>query len=322
MADEIGSKTRNQELPSPWPCNNAKLICIATDVEPIIKPLMGISTRVTRNVKGLQRHPWRLALLRTLANITMLLAPLSPGFVHAGETNNTIAPFERIYKNARAEYQAHSNRLETACALARACFDLAEFPQEEGSRTALGREGMAAARHVLSKEPTNAAAHYYLALNIGEVARTKRMSALKLVSDMEEELLIARNLDEKLDYAGPDRCLGLLYRDAPGWPVSVGNRNKARQYLLRALDLSPDYPENWINMIESHIEWGDTARASHDAVLLNEIWPSARSKFSGELWLASWDDWDDRWAKIQKKLFDKAKPSLPRREKTPFLPSP
>jgi hypothetical protein len=239
-----------------------------------------------------------------LAGVTVFL--LSPA--RAQQTNAPLARAEQICREARADYESHSNRVESACNLARACFDLAEFPEEDAARTALGREGMAAARHALSMQPTNAAAHYYLALNMGEIARTKRMSGLKLVAEMEEEFEIARSLDEKLDYAGPDRCLGLLYRDAPGWPLSIGSRADARKHLLRAVDLGPDYPENWINLIESCLEWGDASHASQNAVSLRELWPRAKSKLTGPPWEASWNDWDDRWDKIQKKLAEKTKP--------------
>ena len=249
-----------------------------------------------------RRHFW-------VSGITLLLLLLQGHLIWAGESTNAIARAERIYKATRTEYEAHPDRLETACAFARACFERTEFPLQDSARAALGKEGIAAARRAIFLQSTNAAAHYYLGLNIGEVARTKRMSALKLVSDMEQEFEIARKLDEKIDYAGPDRCLGLLYRDAPGWPVSVGCHTKARQHLARALDLSPNFPENRINMIETYINWDDTTRAAHDAALLNESWSAAKATFSGEAWEASWNDWNDRREKIQKKLMEKSKPT-------------
>ncbi len=79
-----------------------------------------------------------------------------------------------------------------------------------------------------------------------------------MVREMEREFKTADDLDEHFDYAGPERCLGLLYRDAPGWPISIGSRHKAREWLEQAVKLAPDYPENQLNLVESYWQWTDT----------------------------------------------------------------
>ena len=81
-----------------------------------------------------------------------------------------------------------------------------------------------------------------------------------MVKEMEREFKTADDLDEHFDYAGPARCLGLLYCDAPGWPVSIGSRHKAREWLERAVKLAPDYPENHLNLVESRLQWKDRDR--------------------------------------------------------------
>ena len=62
-------------------------------------------------------------------------------------------------------------------------------------------------------------------MNLGQLARTRGLSALKLVDQMEREFTRARDLDEHLDWAGPDRNLGLLYGDAPVIG-SIGSRTR------------------------------------------------------------------------------------------------
>ena len=73
-------------------------------------------------------------------------------------------------------------------------------------------------------------------MNFGELAEAEAPSiaAYKLVNEIEREFKAAADLDEHFDYAGPARCLGLLYRDAPGWPISIGSKHKAREWLERA----------------------------------------------------------------------------------------
>jgi tetratricopeptide (TPR) repeat protein len=191
---------------------------------------------------------------------------------------------EKTYRAAHARFLAEPKSAEAAWQFARACFDRAEFPSNDSQRAALANQGIAACRQLIAREPKFAAAHYYLGMNLGQLARTKLLGALKIVEEMESEFKRARDLDEKLDFAGADRNLGLIYLDTPNWPVSIGNRSKAKQHFLRALQLSPDFPENHLNLIEAFLKWTDLVSAQIEAQKLRQLWPDARKKFTGEDW--------------------------------------
>jgi len=103
------------------------------------------------------------------------------------------------------------------------------------------------------------------------------------------------------DNAGPDRNLGLLYRDAPGWPASIGNRAKARQHLQQAVILTPGFPENLLNLIEAELGWDETSKALRDLKTLDELWPKAQKEYIGEEWELSWADWIKRRDDARKK---------------------
>jgi len=252
------------------------------------------------------RAPWVFPLARRwrFFQAASLSAVLLACFAAFGQvpSSNILARAQRIYTAAVAARQANPQELQAACDFARACFDLAELVQSDTNRVALGRQGSDAARWAATRSPTNAQAHYCLALNLGEVARVKRMSALKIVSEMESRFETARKWDETLDYAGPDRCLGLLYRDAPGWPLSVGSRGKARRHLLRAFELSPDFPENRLNLVESFLKWDERPRAIQEAAAFEKALSAARTSFHGEAWEADWADWNQRWEEVRAKL--------------------
>ena len=117
---------------------------------------------------------------------------------------------------------------------------------------------------------------------------SKTFGAFKLVNQMESEWSKAIALDASFDYAGPERSLGLLYRDTPSFG-SIGSRTKARQHLERALELAPRYPENRLNLIESELQWGDRkaarvpARSDHaDARLSGGIVAGAAEQIRGD----------------------------------------
>ena len=203
-------------------------------------------------------------------------------------------------------YKHDTNNVEAAWQFARACFDLAEFKTKNAERADIAQHGIAAAKLAVSRASNSAPAHYYLGMNIAQLARTKSLGALKLVGQMEHEFTIALNLDEKIDQAGPDRNLGLLYRDAPSIG-SIGSRPKARQHLQNAVKVAPDSPENRLNLIEAYLKWGERASAQKELKSLEELWPKARTIFADEIWGSTWPDWEAQLKKLKEKLGDSSK---------------
>jgi hypothetical protein len=234
--------------------------------------------------------------------------------VFAGEARQEIfaARAAAEYHRAQAQFQSNTNDPAAAWQFARACFDLNDFVTNNAGRAALANQGIAAARQSLARETNSAPAHYYLAIELGQLADTKRnLAAYKLVREMEREFKLADDLDEHFDYAGPARCLGLLYRDAPGWPLSVGSRHRAREWLERAVKLAPDYPENRLNLVESYWQWKDREAAGNELKALDALWPSAQTNFTGEAWDRNWDDWSTRRDIARQNLKETGPPPKP-----------
>jgi tetratricopeptide (TPR) repeat protein len=200
---------------------------------------------------------------------------------------------------------------EAAWKLGQACFDLAEFSTTKDERADLAQKGIEVCRQSLTLKTNSAPAHYYLALNLGQLARTRSVGALKLVPQMEQELLTAEQLDPLLDHAGPDRSLGLLYRDAPTL-ISIGSRAKSRDHLRRAVELVPDYPENRLCLIDSCLKWGDRAGAHRELEAFEQVLPKARETFNGPPWVYAWNDWDEELRTLQKKIEESSQLKSPR----------
>jgi hypothetical protein len=239
----------------------------------------------------------RFRRARALTLLTLLNTGLVPLF-QASAQSPAPSPYTRAYTTAREVWQRNPADQDAGWQFARACFDVAEVDGDNRARIA--EEAIAACRTSLQRT-TNVGNYYYMALNLGQLARTKKLGALRLVSEMETALKIAIELDPKFDFAGPHRTLGMLYRDAPGWPASIGNRSKAKQHLVKAIELAPDYPDNQISLIESHIEWGELKNARSAVSDAEPYLRQARLKLTGERWRPSWRDWDERWEKIRRK---------------------
>lgn len=209
---------------------------------------------------------------------------------------------EKCFNDAREKVQANPNTPAALAGFGRACFDWADFSATDKQRADIANRGIDACRKLLALDPKSTPGHYYLAMNLGQLAQTKSLGALKLVSQMEAEFKLVLAADPRFDNAGADRNLGLLYWQAPGWPLSVGSNAKARAHLAAALKLAPDYPENALNLIEAELKWNDKPGVARDFKTLNEHWDAAKQKLTGEEWAASWADWEKRKAAAEKKV--------------------
>ena len=211
---------------------------------------------------------------------------------------------EQNYRETRKKFQNNTNDTETAGQFGRACFDWADFAKDDDRRASVANEGIAACRQIIARDAKSVVGHYYLAMDLGQLAQTKTLGALRIVEEMEREFKIVRDLDARFDYAGPDRNLGLLYFEAPGWPASIGSRSKARKHLERAVELAPDYPENHLCLLEAYLKWADKKNIQRELKITEELLPRARKELTGDSWTQSWADWDMRWKKIQRKAGD------------------
>jgi hypothetical protein len=231
-----------------------------------------------------------------------LLAQTHPALADPPAAETGFAAYaQRTFRAAQAQYREAPGEAAAAWKLARAYFDLAEFATNKTQRASLAEQGIAAAQQAIARESNSAPAHYYLGMNLGQLAKTRGLSALRLVNQMQRAFMRAHDLEEQLDWAGPDRNLGLLYRDAPAI-ASVGSRSQAREHLKRAVELAPRYPDNRLNLIETYLNWGETNSAQRELTAVAAVWPSARTKFVGEAWAASWADWESRLKKLKKRI--------------------
>lgn len=235
---------------------------------------------------------WCLGVLGLLVANGSGLCENTPSFAQRAEKN---------FLEARKRFQTNTNDAQAAWELGRACFDWADFAKNDDQRESIAAEGITACRQLIARDPKSAAGHYYLAMNLGQLAQTKTLGALKIVDEMEREFKIAHDLDAKFDHAGPDRSLGLLYFEAPGWPASIGSKSKARQHLQRAAQSAPGYPENHLCLLEAYLKWTDKKALQRELKTTEELLPQARKEFSGEAWERSWADWDKRWKHIREK---------------------
>ena len=255
---------------------------------------------MTATAKSLVQGHTKRRICRLIGGVAVLT-----GLIHnivadtnSATTNQLLTHAQEAFAAALKAYEAQPTNNVAAWQFARAAFARGEFATNDTERAGLAVQGISACRKLIQRDPKCAQANYYLGLNLGQLARTKLLGALPLVSEMEGCFKKARQLDEKFDYAGPDRFLGQLYFQAPGWPASIGSQSKARKHLEHAVELAPDYPENRLNLAEASLKWRDKKLAPRELEALVKLWPAAKTNFIGADWAAFWADWQPRYDKL------------------------
>ena len=212
---------------------------------------------------------------------------------------------EIAYHQAKTKYLSTTNGSPAAWIFARACYNFADLATTDDQRAGLAQEGIDACQKLLLAQPKSGAAYYYLGMNQGQLARTKLLGALKLVREMERNFKTAWSLDKQVDHGGPARSLGLLYRDAPGWPTSIGSKRKAHDWLERVVQFDPVFPENFMVLGESELQWDDVNAAADALKKLDANWAQAQSQLTGVAWEADWADWNTRRDALRTQIKEK-----------------
>lgn len=247
------------------------------------------------------KSPWSPGLLLALLAPVLVLTVSAQAAELPAVPSPTFDQARIWYAAAKTNYLHHTGNTTSAWKFAEACFEWAEFSSNNTQRASLAQEGITAARFATEMAPNVAAGHFFLAMNKGQLARTKSLGALPLVKEMEDSLQRAIMLDAKFDHAAADRSLGMLYMDAPGWPASIGSKSKAKKHLERAVELVPDYPTNYLTLMEAYLRWENAEALQTAMAKFRRLIPVAKEKYSGAKWQQSWQDWELRWKLLLEK---------------------
>ena len=210
--------------------------------------------------------------------------------------------FQERYNRALTVYHKEKENPELAIRYVFAAFEWAELALDTSERASIATPAIDVCRQFLSSSSHQAQANYYLALNLGQLAKTKWLGALRLVTEMEKRLLTARSLDHSLDNGGPDRALSRLYFQAPGWPTSVGNEDKAIRHAKNAIATAPNYPGNRLSYLEILLDHNSYKEAKRQGGITSEVLKNARSELDSTYWSHSWKIWDKTWNTLRERL--------------------
>lgn len=108
--------------------------------------------------------------------------------------------------------------------------------------------GYALAVSALTRHPEHPELIYYYATIGLCYLDFHRLKAVFLVNDLLAAFEKARTLVPAIDDGGPDRSLGILYHELPGWPLGKGDKKKSLFHLQEAVRIAPTRAANRITL--------------------------------------------------------------------------
>ncbi len=132
--------------------------------------------------------------------------------------------------------------------------------QDRNYKLQIFERGLELVERAAELDDTNADIFYWKASLTGMRGQTRGvLQSLFMVSPMKEALEKTIELDP--DYASAYYVLGRLYREVPGWPLSIGDDAKSVEYLEKALSFEPDNLEWQLELTLSLLEKGERNQA-------------------------------------------------------------
>lgn len=210
----------------------------------------------------------------------------------ASAPRNSLAALERAQKS-QADWAAGAGAYDLQWRMARAYAALSE-PDGDGRATTVPA-GQQAAKRAIELAGDRVEGHYYLAQLNGFAALLQKGETRPMVQGFVTEAEAAIKADEKFDFGGPLRILGVLYARAPKEPVSVGDPEKAVGYMKRAVAAAADYPPNQFFLAEAYV--ADERYGEAESAL-----STARKLLADPKWEARRASWRDLLSRIERKL--------------------
>lgn len=168
------------------------------------------------------------------------------------KVKEAIAIWEQVLKMDASNYEA-------LWKLSRAYYWVGNHSPEK-EKLDLFTKGKNLAEAAVKTNPEGVDGHYWLGINLGRYGESKgilkSLSSIKPIRNEMEKIL---KLDSK--HAGAHHVLGVLYRKAPGKPISMGNKKKALVHAKKAVELDSTSLRYAIGLAEAESALGHKEEA-------------------------------------------------------------
>lgn len=225
------------------------------------------------------------------ATTCLLVIMLCLGTVSCSRTAKRFPPYPVREDSTADQLQA-----------AKDAYEWAADAKTRGDQMGLARKGMQFAERCSELDPRNAPCHFYNALNTGMYYEAKVVGYEKGMARIVSEAEHAAKLDPAYEEGGAYRILGRLYLKAPSFSLSddavTRDLDKSRDFLSRAVEIAPHYPENRLFLAETLVELEEAEAAQEQLNMARES--LEKNHFEDD----DIEEWQKLMMNLEKKLGD------------------
>lgn len=122
--------------------------------------------------------------------------------------------------------------------------------------------GVKYGQEAITLNPRAVYGNFWYASNMGYLGMCRgALASLASIDPFKKCMEVVLKENENFYFAGPHRALGRLYHQAPGWPISIGNKNKAAEHLDKCVQLAPNFFNNRLYLAELLVDIGKKDKA-------------------------------------------------------------
>jgi len=158
--------------------------------------------------------------------------------------------------------------------MARAGYWIGDHTPDKAAKRRVFEMGIYHARKAVQLGPDRPEGHFWLGVNYGVYGEAKGvLKSLSLVKPIKECMRRTLELDPGHDLGGPDRVLGRVYYELPGF--AGGSKKRSLEHLLKSLEHGPDVGLTYIYLADTYLalDQVDKAREALEHVLTMEPHP-------------------------------------------------
>lgn len=174
-----------------------------------------------------------------------------------------------------------------------------EKAHTKGEKLHLSEKGIASAEACIKETPENAACYYFHAVNTGLYYQTQIIGYQKGLKAMVADSKKVVEMDPSYEHGGAYRILGLIYTSVPETAFSpdhiVRDLDAAIDNLRKAVQVAPDYPENYLALTTAFLKAENKEEAAAALKKAEELMPNWRDH-------ADYPAWKKEFKKLAKKV--------------------
>ncbi|MCE9596576.1 MAG: hypothetical protein K8S54_01280 [Spirochaetia bacterium] len=122
--------------------------------------------------------------------------------------------------------------------------------------------GVKYGQEAITLNPRAIYGNFWCASNLGYLGMCRgALASLASIDPFKKSMEVVLRENENFYFAGPHRALGRLMHQAPGWPISIGNKNKAAEHLEKAVQIAPNFFNNRLYLAEILMDLGKKEKA-------------------------------------------------------------